>query len=189
MILKQLYRKRVPVIICLSLSFLAMMCPKIDDTNPKNLPPITQNGANTFGCMVNNDIYEPSSNGLCDMCYPFFFNYNSKPPTLSINGDDFNNANKYARIMGITVSGCDTVGHYKLGVQQYANSSYAYIQKYNSNFSCETNNSDTSYVDITRLDTVRKIVSGTFSFGVRDSANNLIRIAKGRFDYKYPFTK
>jgi len=165
----------------------AVRCKKSSSPQAEQLPPITTTGANTFGCLVNGNVWLPynSSDGGVDaiVCYAYL-THNFSYPDIDIytsnrkNGalDDFE-----MRFRGIR----DT-GTYKLSNPFDSSLSFAYTAD-TLGFGPYPPLDSTVRVKILRCDTIQKIISGTFSFtGFNAQFNKTIYITDGRFDLHYP---
>lgn len=171
------------------LCFLASACCK--DTiiikpftlPPPTLPQITSEGKNTFGCLVNGEIYVPN-----DYFHYFYYAFKDNPQlygTLSLRCNrDGNNTNS-----GFLIQLRNRVfskgKHYI-----YTNSNTKdYLSHVKNNFDTYQNytNDSNNFIDLIRLDTVNRIASGTFQFNLINTNNDFdtIRITEGRFDCKY----
>ncbi len=142
-------------------------CEKDPDPTPQ-LPPKTQEGKNTFGCLVNGQVWLPKGGGLliglaCDY----------SQGTLLINA---NNGNTDESIK-INLLINDT-GMIEINGEQNQN---IYYRKGLNYFYADS--LSIGYLTITKLDTINKIIAGTFYF---DAVKNTTRyeIREGRFDLK-----
>lgn len=150
------------------------------------LPPETQTGAGTFGCLVDGEVWVPrvplgaityrdiestvwekdfTGSGviLCNLVDVSESIDNEL--VLSFGNTHFNST----KLFSVSI-----FGRYKTSTGEYFRSDYHYT---NSNF-----------IDITKIDTLNNIVSGIFNLTLyRDSTNlgDKIEISDGRFDLKY----
>lgn len=162
-------------------------------TNTETLPPITQNGANTFGCLLNGKVWLPKG---------FDGNFaNSRiniDPTfmdgdLTVRVYRIVDGIKYT--MTITSDSIKTTGTYLFKTLSRAKYRFG---KYKSDLSvqyCDSDNGNLGgnpsniqgYVRITRYDLSNRIFSGEFELSFNNTACDLgttIQITNGRFDYK-----
>jgi hypothetical protein len=170
----------------LGAAVLIASCKKKSD----ELPPATQTGANTFAAKVNGNIWTTSGFG------PFPANdilsvvrYGSGE--IKINARNFSSSPNETEFE-ILVVGANAPGTYALNTtvpRGTFGSSYAYYVK--RRFTPEnewmTNNTHTGAVNITRLDTINRIIAGTFEFQMLNlyNAPQPIVVTEGRFDVKY----
>src|SRR5690606_2792432 len=177
-------------------SLFLFACCKSDDNMPtpdpnipevEKLPPATQTGANTVGCLVNDMAFLPSgsltgsSNPYCGYYYDSFvlvFSIVKNKENITGNGTEsvaiyidetileegiiyllhYNETGRYAAF--------DIIG----GLGTIPDESY------------ETNNEYTGELHITKLDKHNNIISGTFWFDAVDEQGEVVEIREGRFD-------
>jgi hypothetical protein len=155
------------------------------------LPPITQTGANTFGCLINGNVYTPKG---------YSGNFTNSRINIDPNYLDGDLLIRTYRVSGgieIDLSiGSDSIkniGIYPIGKNQRTG---FVVQKWKDDLSIRycltnpsiiTNTSILGYLKITRYDLVNKIFSGEFEFTFNNTDCGLgdpIKITNGRFDYK-----
>lgn len=157
---------------------------KKHDLNPLDqLPPATETGQRTFGCLVNGQPWTPQGfNGTSNYSVDYDSSY--KDGTLSIAAYRYTDSNSHSnQTIGIYSDSIKSVGRYKLtalgrhgavvdinsGCQYYANRPPIY---------CNGN------LTITRLDLKANIIAGTFAVTLYKPGCDTVRITNGRFDYK-----
>ena len=142
------------------------------------LPPATQIGANTFGCLLDGVVFKPG-NGINPLDCVYQFVNGDYYFSLQANRIDDNNIPK--------LIGCSTL---KLQINE--GQTYQLTEKINGNaygsYSYAANFTYTSQIQhgelkITKLTST--IVSGTFWYDVIDYQGNLHQIREGRFDMQY----
>ncbi|SHK08211.1 DUF6252 family protein [Hymenobacter psychrotolerans] len=159
---------------------------KNDDPSPlERLPPATQTGANTFGCLVNGQPWTPQGN---DGTANYTVSYDRFPDggilnisTYKIYGQgatDFQTLSLWAKqITGI-------------GSFSFLNTSSAIARFGDVKTNCIWRSADntTTYrrgtLTITKLDLTAGIISGTFDFTLYKPGCDSIRVTHGRFDKK-----
>jgi hypothetical protein len=166
---------------------LSFSCEKNNIFNPKppdELPPATMTGANTFGCLVNGEVWRPYIEGAniwesalnvkhdrgwvdCDQLFI--------GATRQLFGDD----SLYQTII-INVW-CPELGENKITPAKgafhdfYINSPCSYRYRVDT--------LSPYIINITKLDTANNIASGTFEFtAINNECPDTIRITQGRFD-------
>ena len=157
-------------------------CNKDDDKPPltelEKLPPATQIGANTFGCLLDGVAFKPG-NGINPLDCVYQFVNGDYYFSLQANRIDDNNIPK--------LIGCSTL---KLQINE--GQTYQLIEKIDGNaygsYSYAANFTYTSQTQhgelkITKLTST--IVSGTFWFDIVDFQGNPHQIREGRFDMQY----
>jgi hypothetical protein len=177
-----------------SLSLLACLlcltfasCSKKVNIKPNTLPPATQTGANTFGTDINGKVFVPAP------CLGCIGNGSGLRASYALNkfsiDAEYNDANlsNYISIYMGTLNG---KGNYPIGYNR-GNSSDTYCSVSISNANEGSNYlNDAGHVGtitITRFDTTKRIISGTFNFtAVNNQAMDSVAIVNnGRFDITY----
>ena len=177
---------RLPPIPLLLAALLGLsQCKHSDPTPPKpedQLPPATQTGAGTFGCLLNGQPWTPSGNsGPANFRLTYDPGYVGGNITIrAYRSISPTTANQYFLIGSTSVN--------KIGVYEFSNNGPAGAY-YNSGVTgnCQEYG---YYINkgffmsgqllITRLD---KIVSGTFNFKLWQPGCDTIKVTQGRFDY------
>src|SRR5690606_37989181 len=179
--MKNNFFKRISLPKYILLIFLTttISCCNKDDDNPPaepvdQLPPATQTGAGTFGCLLDGEVFLPgnSSNNL-DCVYQYvnggyYF-------ALQSNKRD---SNKNIRTLSISTNKLEINEDrtYSLIEFKERNASGIYSYATNTSYTSETH---TGEIKITKLDYDNHIVSGTFWFDVKDSNGVVHEIRDG----------
>lgn len=148
------------------------------------LPPITQTGENTFGCYVNGELWLPKGSFSIPSTAADYYN-NSVYITANREGQ---NPDTYIRLdFGKVYSDTAFVIHNYLdsdSLQYFVyNSSYYPSGPIVSYYPIAINGGE---LNLLKLDTVNRIVAGTFYFlGVDTLSGDSVRIEDGRFDLHY----
>ncbi len=184
---------KVPLLflfLCLS-SLITIQCKK---SSPREqLPPITQEGKNTFGCKVNGQPWVPYwpcidiIAGAAEMSYAIVPKNNSASLpiifTLNLGNQEMDEAlfsfqqgpTLYSHLLYSTGNVIDS-----LAITYSTSSSNIYYNYYYPSKSVPR------YFNIDKLDTVNRIISGTFAFTLYGAYGNGIAdsvlITEGRFD-------
>lgn len=177
-------------------------CQKNDPSPAEQLPPATQTGANTAGCVVDGLRWVASTNARTMGGAPLSAVYarwgRVRPPAhhLSLSFDkqidDKLDVHRrtYVRLELPDITGPGTIvldqrydGRTLNGPIAYAAFTY-YLTP--SDQEMRTGPATPGRVVVTRLDTVARIVSGTFEFTARDASGRAtVRVTEGRFDCKF----
>ena len=171
------------LLLLLLTTFTLCSCDKDNDkpTNPiDQLPPATQIGANTFGCLLDGQTFIPSggTNPL-DCVYQFV----DGGYYLAVQG---NKRNENNNLIGISIGTND--------LEIFENQTYQLLEYQAGNavgggfFNLMINYTstlNTGELKITKLDTQNQIVSGLFWFDVKDQNGVIHQIREGRFDMQY----
>lgn len=172
--------------IFLTLTLLATLsCCKSDDDNNDTLPPATQSGENTAGCLVDGDVLIPKGNGNNFQCYYQFVNgdYYFSISFYDTTGEFSKYCNVFSRRAEIAEGNT-----YTLNISDEQDTS-GYGGEHNIGitepFSYDTNATTTGELTITKLDFTNNIVSGTFWFDAINSSGEIKQIRDGRFDAQF----
>ena len=178
------------LLILLATILLAASCKKdkIKDTRSEleKLPPITQTGANTFGCLVDGVAWlpngsKPQTGGPNIQLYvdPTF-----QGGAFYVTGHQYNN---FQSKISFGSGGCTSGGIYNINLPLQAIDYNRFLNNVNT---CEFSSSDAGSFrkgsfNISRYDLANGIFSGTFEFTLKSQAcGDTIRITNGRFDVK-----
>ncbi len=167
----------------LILVFFVVSCSKKDNCdNPIDcLPPATQTGAGTIGCLINGQPFSPGGSQFSGPTQQA--NYNTTLDgdlyfTLIARNKDLNKSIGLSLINQELIQGQT----YVLGSTQFQTD----MAQYNSNFdSYKTTQTYTGEITIIKFDDINGNVSGTFWFdGVNDDGE-VVEVRDCRFDMKY----
>ena len=174
-------------ILILLLTTFTLSCCNKDDDKPKTelekLPPATQTGAQTFGCLIDGKAFVPPKFG--SNAPNAFYQFVGGAYTLGINAAT---GGGY-ELKGINI-GC-------LDAPLMNENNYILLEKSPPNYFGQYTiyggiilNSTSSgnlpgNLTITRFDPTNFIISGTFEFTVLDDNGNEIKITNGRFDMQF----
>lgn len=185
--------KKHILILLLPLLLILTNCKKDDDhvKDPVELlPPATQTGANTVGCLVNGEAFLPKGGGLSGNknCFYQFVDggYHFGLSFRIIVNNDTQSVSLFTRDKVIEEGQTyildanrfvDTIGrgagyshfNYDAGIENY------YF----------TTTAVTGEMTITKLDFENNIVSGTFWFDAINDNGDIVEIREGRFDMKF----
>jgi hypothetical protein len=157
-------------------------CKKSNNFGNDTLPPITQEGKNSFGCLINGKLYVPKG---FEQNKPNFSIYVSPTYYGSLDVQTFRKENGITQTLSFSCFGINGTGSFVLPGQINP----GYTKDINSNVCCYTssnNNYRSGNVNITRYDLTNGIISGTFEFRLYDDqiSCDTIVITQGRFDKK-----
>ena len=176
-------KKLIPVI---SILLLLVACTKDID----ELPPATETGANTFGAVVNGELWAPQDFAGTNIGTKLECR---RMPTkdIIINARNFSKSPTETEFE-LRIKEVIATGTYPLNtdVTHPSNSaSYAYYVKRKITPLNEwlTSSQYTGTVTITKIDTVNRFVSGTFQFNAINLYNDPqpLTVTDGRFDVKW----
>lgn len=150
------------------------------------LPPATQTGQNTVGCLINGQPYIPDgAPGSFSGPHPVFGGLSSNYSGLGL-GIRIQAFSKNYRYLDLYTSD-HILGLHLLNTGDYKNNTVIGRRHYGEYISDEggyqiTSSKYTGWINLTKVDTVSGIVSGTFEFTGADSSGRTVSITNGRFD-------
>lgn len=176
------------------LAFFYCSCSKSDKCRKYELPPATQSGENTFGCLVNGNVMIPR--GVIYGPTPKIFSFNFETGELMMWINFYSYESDYecgipSTVLKLIVDDINKTGvvdntkvwcHTEIYYSQISARNYYY----SSNLSALHAN-----FEITKLDTTNRIISGIFELdcayyvGDSYSYNHKAIVTEGRFDFKY----
>jgi len=170
----------------LSLYVLLSGCCKKDAPQPLDqLPPATQEGKNTFGCLLNGQAWTPKGySGTSN--YSVYYDPGYGGGTLNISVYRYASKNENdLQTISLNSFKLTTVGSYSY-TDNYINT--IIINDVKSNCRYDSYDSLNVYsagtLTVTRLDLTKGIIAGTFEFTLAKPGCDTIRVTNGRFDKK-----
>jgi hypothetical protein len=157
-----------------------------DDTNVPGLPPATQIGANTFGCLVNGVPWVPQgSNGTNNLSIDYDPGLNNG--YFSIQAYNATSVGISYFIVGMkdSVNMFDNneqikIGPINLGAILFSDEQFC--RRYSDDLITYSKGE----IVITTLDRFKRIISGIFQASLfTPNCGDTIKITKGRFDFKF----
>lgn len=179
--------KKIMWLLILAISSIFGSCKKDKNTTDPadQLPPATQTGANTFGCLVNGKVYIPkgsSGNGSPNPKKIYDIGLNGLP-FMQIDAGQYEQNNQIASFV-ISIDSLTTIGIHTV----YTNKKQ--IGFGSTSFpNCGTLPADitqfkTGYINVTKYDIPNNIVSGIFNFKIKPDNCDTLFFTDGRFDFK-----
>lgn len=190
-------KRTYSLIFILSLSillFTSLKCRKDKNEAPDTLPPITQTGANTFGCKVDGKIWAPYAK--CGFgnnpCGEMSANVqganmpNSSPFNIELTiGKESNNELSFFNV--------STYGNNNFPITSVGNKidsiSFSFVKSGSIVYRAINGFGINNSFIITKLDTINRIISGIFDITLYKSLLDSVRITEGRFDLKFSVCK
>lgn len=170
-------------------SLILSCCDKDDNPIPTNpidqLPPATQTGANTFGCLLDGEIFKP---GLTNNSYNCFYQLVDGEYFFSVSANYQKNGILKSLGLGTTKKSIAEGQTLTLIERIDGNASASYFIGNNNTGVVEIYNTsqiNTGELKITKLDFTNNIVSGTFWYDVKDNQGVIHQIRDGRFDMQF----
>ncbi|MBK8086600.1 MAG: hypothetical protein IPK31_00655 [Chitinophagaceae bacterium] len=169
-------------------------CKKNKLSELDKLPPETQTGANTFGCLINGQTFIPGglqlSGGSLNCVYQYIYNGTSDGYFFGLNAGRKGN-NCEVKSVGIRLDSMIVQEgfSYPLTLEKRGNGNGQYfiinVPCGTQNTGYYTNSSIQGSIHFKRFDLNNQIASGTFWFNAVNSNNDTIKITEGRFDVKF----
>ncbi|MBC7652336.1 MAG: hypothetical protein H7101_11365 [Deinococcales bacterium] len=165
------------------LSSLGCSSCKKETPNPNNLPPITQTGSNTFGCVINGVTWTPRGvrgTGNLSIDYDAGFNQG----IFNIVAYNFKPAIAEQLIIGVR----DSLNFINAPKTLILNRQSLYSISYNQPCDYFNQLSDVESngtMTILKLDRINRIISGNFNATLIKQGCDTIKITDGRFDMKF----
>lgn len=158
------------------------------------LPPFSDNGANTFGCLIDKIVWVNKGSAYSGVnIYNSTFVYSKEKDStiIDIKGNMYTSDGKSddSFSLGFSGKGIPQVGiTYVLGKNANLRMEY-YRRLYNSNVYVisKSPNPELNTITFSKIDTSSKIVAGRFEGKLVSSTlnNNILTISDGRFDIKF----
>lgn len=151
--------------------------PKPPATPLDQLPPETQTGQRTFGCLVNGQAWTPAGSPLGGPLISCSY-MNSRLVVVVNRIIVVNGANSFQRI-SLVINKANQKGNYILN-----DSTRQFARYENFDTGCELISSpnQTGSIELTKLDPVARIVAGRFSFTLEKAGCGRVVVTEGRFD-------
>jgi Family of unknown function (DUF6252) len=166
------------------LSFISLSCKKLFIDKPPVLPAATTEGLNTFGCLLNEDVFLPknysSSKSLFNTTPYLHFSYwNGELSIFALKKAEYDNIQQ----VYLYANRVFNVGTYQLKINNRSTTGYSsrYSNEISGSFYPISDTLNSKLV-ISRLDTINGIVSGTFSFTFQLNASSTVNVTNGVFD-------
>ena len=161
--------KVILVVFVAFIALTALQCEK-EKQGIDGLPPITQEGKNTFGFLLNGEVWLPKG-GLLDQKLDLSYDPNYKGGTFNIIASQ--NSDQY---MALGNDGINQSGVYPL---------YVYFS--DTSTECDyliDRTKSVGILTISKIDLTNKFISGTFEFKLEKEGCPDINATDGRFDLK-----
>lgn len=172
----------------LCLFFVFTSCSNDDDTpsNPVDLlPPATQTGENTFGCLLDGEAFTPRA---ATVPYNCFYQYVDGGFYFYVGAKNKKNGITKTILIG-TERLQISEGNKFILKEKITGNAFGFLYIGNSNtgeiLESYTSTIHTGELTITKLDFENNIVSGTFWFDVKDENGKIHEIREGRFDMQF----
>jgi hypothetical protein len=156
-------------------------CQHADPSPVDQLPPATQNGTNTFACLINGQLWRPQGyDGRTN--YSIFYAPTYRNGTLNISTYRYQDGVKDADYLTIVSDSLRGVGTYPLTKDGHQEAIFA-----SGTTGCEFMGGKyyrQGTLTITRFDLQKGVISGTFAFTLYKPGCDSLRVTQGHFDKK-----
>ena len=170
-------RTSAPALLLAALLGLSQ-CKKNDPAPVDQLPPATQTGANTFGCLLNGQPWVPYGTAS----FSIYYDPNYRNGTINIDTSRPIGNSSYQTIT-LASDSLKTIGRYPLTIPGHQEALFI-----DTKTGCRFLGSDPYYrsgfLNITRLDLQAGVIAGTFEFTLAKPGCDTIKVTQGRFDKK-----
>ena len=161
---------------------LLLSCQKNDPSPTAQLPPATQTGANTLGCLVNGQPWTPQGNNGSSN---YSVSYDQNPYGV-LDARSYRYQQSPDNFQYLILFARELRGPKQYDVRDVA---LTRVSWYDRTTGCDMSSDEAGTyhkgtVTITKLDLQAGIVSGTFEFTLAKPGCDTVRITNGRFDKK-----
>lgn len=162
------------------IGLLFFSCKKDKKAPIDQLPPATQTGQNTFGCLINGEVYTPKGAVTEPRLYANYYN-GGVYLIRAVNVD----SRIYIYIKSDS-SIINNTGNYPLVSSSSAGFYSQYVNlKSNCDMSTDSVNTGTLTITNYSITSQKRIISGTFYFTVKKTGCPDIKVTDGRFDISF----
>ncbi len=160
-------------------------CKKNKDPESQ-LPPATQEGRDTFGCLVDGNVFKPKGSPfggpILSCAYQFIDGGYYFQLAAKNSGDIFRGVSIHTDSLQISEGNTYKLeDFYKKGG---ASARYSVAENLDL-IEYLTTTAVLGELKISKLDTINRIVSGTFWFDAVNSDSHVVKVRDGRFDVRY----
>ena len=186
--------KNLKLFTLIIMAIFALNSCKKEKTGIDALPPATQEGKETFGCLVNGEVFTPKGSNLGGPTLSSYYQYLNSP---TAQGYFFNVLAKKKSTGNITESiSLDFISNTslvngkvydlkKIDINNETEAGYLYSNVTTSNSYKTKSETYLGKLIITKLDEINQIVSGTFWFDAVNDKGEKVEVREGRFDVRF----
>src|SRR5215203_6851426 len=175
-------------IILIFIILSASRCKKDPINHIDQLPPETQTGANTFGCLIDGKVFLPKGNPLSGPIKTAQYQFVNGKQGFGVSGSrkESDGSVKLVGIGGDSISlSVATFDLTKFNTSGSYYGGYSELSFSNPGNDFFTNEINRGQLVIKQFDTVNQIVSGTFWFDAKNINGQIVQVREGRFDMPY----
>lgn len=182
------YILRLLFIVC-SLALMSASCKKKPENPIDQLPPATQEGKNTFGCLVNGKIFLPKRSGLSTtqalQCYYQYINSGYYLGLSCLDTKNEPNVAIYIQTDNLPIEEGKVYSLSLPSTSGHASGKFTTVTKDYVFDNYLVNTGLKGELKITYLDNTKQIVSGTFWFDAVNDKGEKVEVREGRFDMQF----
>lgn len=178
---------KVGILLLLPLCFLLLSNSCSKSKSEDKLPPTTQTGANTFGCLIDGKVWIPTGGGIgsgINATRGGFFQDAAGKLNIYIAANSYNDG------VEIYLKHITSTGTFYLNSNTGVKPNVIFPESYGVYFidgqeEYVTDFTHTGTVNISYADTTKGIVAGTFEMQLyQKTSGKVINVTQGKFDYK-----
>lgn len=180
--------KHVLYLLAVGLILMATDCKKKDidpcpdHNDPDILPPKTQCGANTFGCLVNGEVWVPEFDKYQMYTQRVHAEYGKE--FFHIQGNKIIEKDTiYESVIIEFNKDITSTGIYPIG-ELWSDSTTGRFLRINKGVNYKTKQKNSGELHITKFDRENFIISGTFWFTAVNQFGDTVKVTDGRFDVR-----
>jgi len=151
------------------------------------LPPETQTGANTVGCLVNGKVFLPKKEGINPEVNCFYQLVNGKyfftMAFSDLRGSSIESVSVQSGKVELQIGQTYILNKNSIIDGDFVGGGGSYLTTLQNIY--RTNTIKSGELKITKIDPTNSIISGTFWFDAVNSAGEVVQIREGRFDWNY----
>ncbi len=157
---------------------------KKEDPSPDSLPPITQEGKNTFGCYINGEVWVPYTYGILARKITPVFGNSTRIEVQRYEDPDA--TDKQQIILSFVIDKVNPIRTYSLGLSE-KDAFAMYFDRQSCRYLSDPEDVMEGSITITKYDlTEEKVIAGTFEFTLGKEDCETLHFTEGRFDIKVP---
>lgn len=179
-------------IFLLLLTVFVISCCSKDDNYRDGLPAETQIGKGTAGCLVNGNVFIPKGNNQLGPTLSSFYQPGQNGPRFGLHIAAKGKGETRSVSVATNLETLAEGSTYELGdIIEGSNGyeshfgEYTIASSYVPTTFFSTTNLNKGELKITKLDTLKNIISGTFWFDAVNSSGEKTEVRQGRFDMKF----
>ena len=185
--------KNLKLFTLIIMAIFALNSCKKEQTGIDALPPATQEGKETFGCLVNGEVFTPKGSNLGGPTLSSYYQYLNSPTAqgyfFNVSAIKKNGGNNGTEGVNINTNNKEIEQGQKYVLQNGPEDGQIY-GSYGITISINSNEFITKGIYkgelyVSKFDEINQIVSGTFWFDAVNDKGEKVEVREGRFDVRY----